>query len=46
LQTDTSNVSSAKNPKPPAEVRKFMFDRSFDVVPPKKKEEVKHEAAK
>ena len=36
MQTDTSNVSSAKNPKPPAEVRKFMFDRSFDVVEPEK----------
>jgi len=43
LQTDTSNVSSAKNPKPPAEVRKFMFDRSFDVEVPKKKEEIVQE---
>ncbi len=34
-------MSSAQNPKPPAEVRKFMFPRSFDVVEaPKKKQEV------
>jgi flagellar assembly protein FliH len=41
VQTDTSNVSSANNSRPSAEVRKFMFDRSFDVAePPKKKVEV------
>ena len=37
-------MSSAHNPKPPAEVRKFMFPRSFDVVAaPKKKQEAAEE---
>lgn len=30
VQTESSNVTSADSPKPTAEVRKFMFDRSFD----------------